>query len=69
MVEVFRTNVDNTLLANEIVVEMRKIIPDSRISFDLEDCDRILRIEGNEIAIEKITLFVTNMGHFCEVLE
>jgi hypothetical protein len=45
MVEIFVTNVakkkDSVFLRNELL----RIFPDSEISFDLEDCDRILRIK------------------------
>lgn len=45
MIEVFVTNVakkkDSVFLRKELL----SIFPDSEISFDLEDCDRILRIK------------------------
>lgn len=46
IVEIFKTNVKNQLLANKIVSELYQLYPDYRINFDLEDCDNILRIEG-----------------------
>lgn len=43
--------------------------PRFRINFDLEDCDKILRIEGKKIPQQKITALVTGRGYQCSVLE
>lgn len=43
--------------------------PRFRMNFDLEDCDKILRIEGEEIPQQKITALVTEKGYQCDVLE
>jgi len=40
-----------------------------KINFDLEDCDKILRVEGENILNEKITGLVTESGYQCEVLK
>ncbi|WP_147676739.1 hypothetical protein [Algibacter pacificus] len=45
-VEIFKTNVDNQQLANKIVADFKQLYPEYRINFDLEDCDKILRIES-----------------------
>jgi len=46
-VEIFKTNVSNEQLANKIVSDLKQLYPDYRINFDLEDCDKVLRIENN----------------------
>ncbi|WP_276167349.1 methyltransferase type 11 [Zobellia alginiliquefaciens] len=46
-VEIFKTNVSNQRLAKQIVYDLNQIYPDYLINFDLEDCDNVLRIEGN----------------------
>lgn len=46
-VEIFKTDVNSEPLANEIVCGLNKLYPDCLISFDLEDCDKVLRIESN----------------------
>lgn len=46
-VSIFKTNVKNEQEANQLIIYLQKIIPDFQINFDLEDCDKILRIEGN----------------------
>jgi len=69
MVEVFKTNVQQQKQAVRLLAALSQTFPLCRINFDLDDCDRILRVEGDNIAHEKIIeLFATN-GCQCDVLE
>lgn len=43
-VEVFRTNVPNQRAAGALLRGLRARFPAWRITFDLSDCDRILRV-------------------------
>ncbi|MCF6406910.1 hypothetical protein L3C95_28685 [Chitinophaga filiformis] len=45
MVEVFKTNVNNRQHAHSFLTRMHRIYADYKANFDLEDCDRILRVE------------------------
>jgi DNA phosphorothioation-dependent restriction protein DptG len=45
-VEVFRTNVGNLKAADEIVEAVVSLFPHLQVTFDLEDCDNVLRIAG-----------------------
>ena len=69
MVEVFKTNVNECSIAEKILFRIRKVFPDYDPNFDLEDSDRILRIESKggieEIAIINI---VTGLGFRAEIL-
>jgi hypothetical protein len=69
MVEVFKTNVPDPVIAKGLSQELSLILPDSKINFDLQDCDRILRIERNDIRPEVVVNFLTVKGFCCEVLE
>ena len=69
MVEVFKTNVQHRDLAEQLVSILRSRLPSSRINFDLADCDKILRVEGNQICVETIIETLNTQGHECEVLE
>jgi len=69
MVEVFKTNVQHRDLAEQLVSILRSRLPSSRINFDLADCDKILRVEGNQICVETIIETLNTHGHECEVLE
>lgn len=44
-IEVYKTNVNKLSSARAILEEIRNTHPNSDPSFDLEDCDNVLRIE------------------------
>lgn len=46
MVEVFRTNVKDRDHANSLIDQIHKVFIGCKASFDLEDCDKILRVES-----------------------
>lgn len=46
MVEVFKTNEENYTDSEEILKTLKKKFPLLKINFDLDDCDKILRVEG-----------------------
>jgi len=69
MVEVFKTNVQEKKEAKELVNMLRQYFPGSRINFDLQDCDKILRVEGEVIKSGEIMDLLTAKGFYCSVLE
>lgn len=69
-VEVFKTNVTDGEVASKIVSDLTLHLPESKVNFDLTDCDNILRIESaKDIHIESVTQHMIRWGYFCEVLE
>jgi len=46
VVEIFKTNVTQEKTAKKILMDFRKQFPNYNVNFDLEDCDKILRIES-----------------------
>ena len=68
-VEVFKTNVQAEDLAQELTVRLLAHFPEHKINFDLQDCDKILRVEGTAISREKIIDLITSEGYQCHVLE
>ncbi len=68
MVEVFKTNVTNPQQADELTGLLRNLLPGSSVNFDLEDCDRILRIEGEDIAAEQVVKLLKTFNCECDVL-
>lgn len=68
MVEVFKTNISEPVTANDIVHQLQKILPGAMINFDLDDCDKILRIESDFILVPEIQKLLTASGFICEVL-
>lgn len=68
MVRVYKTDIDNRTKAKNIVHEIRQVQPGSDPSIDLEDCDKVLRIENSESKIDesKIKRIVSNYGYWME---
>jgi hypothetical protein len=76
MIEVFSTNVQSKVHADEVLTALKNSFPDLKINFDLGDldlslpfCHSILRVEGASIDAEKIIEIVTRSGSVCDVLE
>jgi hypothetical protein len=66
---VFKTNVQQAAHAEKLVTLLRLHFPGSKVNFDLEDCDRILRVEAQYFAADKVQTLVTANGFSCHVLE
>lgn len=69
MVEVFKTNVQDSAEAILITEELYRHLSSGRVSFDLEDCDKVLRVETERLIPEEITGILEERGYTCEVLE
>ena len=69
MVEVFKTDVRGASQARKLVEILLQHFPGSKINFDLEDCDKILRVEGFNFKVEKIVGLVREKGFECKPLE
>ena len=69
VIEVFKTNVQTAGEANTIVELLHIHFPGSRINFDLQDCDRILRVEGKDFSPNRIMMLVKEKGFHCSILE
>ena len=70
MVEVFKTDVDDPMYANWLVALIHKKFPAYRANFDLEDCDRVLRVKSNTTSVCAATLILIlkDLGFHAEVL-
>jgi hypothetical protein len=69
VVEVFKTNVEHEKEAKELVDMLRERFPGSRVNFDLQDCDRILRVEGKKVCVDAILGLMETEGFTCTVLD
>lgn len=54
MVSVFKTDVSTETEAKSIINMLKSQTIECEINFDLEDCDKILRIEGESINEQQI---------------
>jgi len=68
MVEIFKTNVSDGVQAGLVLRLLEEQWPQYMANFDLEDCDRILRIESDSVDHEKILSLMHLQGYLCEVL-
>jgi hypothetical protein len=68
-IEIFKTNVNNPKSAAQIISSLESLFPSYQFNFDLEDCDRILRIEGEFIDFNKICGLLNSSGYQCEILQ
>jgi tRNA G26 N,N-dimethylase Trm1 len=69
MIEIFKTNVQKKSETNHIIAVIKKQFPDYIINFDLEDCDRILRIEAFYLEPKHIVDSLNYLGYICIKLE
>lgn len=69
MVEVYKTNVNCPQSASTILLVLKATYPLASINFDLEDCDRILRVEYPLDLSGIIPGILKIHGFQCEVLE
>jgi hypothetical protein len=68
MIEVFKTNVETQDAVSSICGSICSRPGISSATFDLDDCDRILRVEGADLDSNQIKSLVEKMGYECEVL-
>ncbi|GAA4102376.1 hypothetical protein [Mucilaginibacter panaciglaebae] len=68
VVEVFKTNVNEIEISERLIRQVLDHFPRSRVNFDMEDCDRILRVEADAVSPEKIIEILAANGYFCEAL-
>lgn len=70
MIEVFKTNVETCDQATMLINEIHKNFTGYKANFDLQDCDRILRIKSANPFIESDMLIdlIHQFGFEAEVL-
>ncbi|WP_228012007.1 hypothetical protein [Flavobacterium hungaricum] len=69
MVEVFKTNVQKETDTNYIIAVIKRQFPMYKVNFDLEDCDKILRVEGVDLQWRNIIDYVNCLGYICVKLD
>ena len=69
MVEVFKTNVRKKAQSKMLLCTLAEVFPSFKINFDLSDCDKVLRVEGDNIEALRVMVLVNGHGFMCEVLD
>ena len=68
-IEVFVTNVNTESEAEVILSKLRKKFSELDFSLDLEDCDKVLRVEGFRLNVEEIQTLLKINGFACDVMK
>lgn len=69
MVEVFKTNVQKKAQSKMLLSILTETFPSCKINFDLSDCDKVLRVEGDSMEALRIMILVKEHGFNCEILD
>jgi hypothetical protein len=69
MVEVFKTNVQKKAQSKMLLCILAETFPSFKINFDLSDCDKVLRVEGDNMEVLRIMILVKEYGFTCEILD
>ena len=69
MVEVFKTNVQKKTQSKMLLSVLSETFPSFKINFDLSDCDKVLRVEGNNMEALTIKRLVNEYGFKCDILD
>lgn len=68
-IELFKTNVNDVVAAEFIIRLLQQTFPGCRITIDLHDCDKVLRLEGLLIKAGLVKELVQQNGFICSELE
>ncbi len=69
IVEIFKTNVQKESERDYVIAIIQTQFPDYKINFDLEDCDKILRVEGMDLQCDNIMDYMHCLGYTCVRLD
>ena len=71
MIEVFKTNVQKESQADLLIDLISLAFTDYRASFDLEDCDKVLRVVSRqpEICCTSVIRLLEDFGYHAEVMD
>ena len=69
MIYVFKTSVKIKNQVKKLASVINTILPPDRWNFDLDDCDRILRVDSDENIVPVITDLLQGHRYYCEELE
>ncbi|HYG37581.1 MAG TPA: hypothetical protein VD908_03135 [Cytophagales bacterium] len=71
MIEVFKTTVRKKRDARKVISQLKMMLPSSSINIDLQDCDKVLRIETSQQTFDERIVFelLTQNKFHCEILD
>jgi hypothetical protein len=70
MIEVFKTDVADTRYADILVEHIQRIFYGYEANFDLQDCDKILRVKNvvGKVNTDRLIKMLNSFGFYAEVL-
>lgn len=66
---IYKTNVSTQRHVQQVRTLLESVLSIKRWTFDLEDCDKVLRIEAHGLRSETVSDLLAKAGIFCEPLE
>ena len=69
MIYVFKTSVKTKIQARKLKPHIDKILPEAKWNFDLDDCDKVLRIDSEENIVLPIIHVLNDHNFYCVELE
>jgi hypothetical protein len=68
VIYVFKTSVKGIKEVGQLKPHLNKLLKDAKWNFDLEDCDKILRIDSLEKRSKEVVELLQEKGFECEEL-
>jgi len=69
MIFVFKTSVKTKMQIKKLKLHIDKILPKAKWNFDLQDIDKILRVDSEDNVVLEIINLLHIHNHSCEELE
>lgn len=69
MIYVFKTSVRTKRQVKQLKPHINNILQSQRWNFDLEDCDKVLRVDGEEGIVFRVKRLLNDHRFDCEELE
>lgn len=66
---VYKTNINSQEVACDLANDLKSKFAFTSVSFDLEDCDKVLRVMGLEVNTGSIIAFMNKKGYSCTSLD
>lgn len=69
MIYVFKTSVRTKSQVKQLKPHINSILRSRRWNFDLEDCDKVLRVDGEQGIVPRVIRLLNSHSFECEELE
>lgn len=70
-IEIFKTDIKSKQYAGYLIREMKELFPDFKISIDLDDHDKVLRVESRKRKVQstEVINLLNKRNFYCEVMD